>query len=180
MQTMQKPERFSRFEFLGEATQPHFVQRVLEILEIIHPFDDFERKDVLTMLSKMTCYRVGERSTVIFEDEPGDFLILLLNGKVEIVKKDGDGIYRELGLAGPGKVLGEISLIDEKPRSAGCVACTEVTFAILDRNGLNEILRNEPSTGCKILMVLLLISAERLRDMSARMAHLLGEHMDWL
>ncbi len=177
---MLKPERFSHFESLGAASQPNFVQRVIEVLEIIHPFDDFERSDVLTMLAKMECYRVQARSTVIYEDEPGDFMMLLLDGKVEIVKKDNDGIYRQLGLAGPGKVLGEMSLIDEKPRSAGCIACSDLTFAVLDRHGLNEILRNDPRTGCKILMVLLMMSTERLRDVSARMAHLLGNNMAWM
>lgn len=178
---MQRPERFSRFEYLGVATQPHFVQRVIEVLEIIHPFDDFERSDVMTMLTKMDCYRVPPHSTVIYEDEPGDFLILLLYGNVEIVKKDNDGIYRQLGLASQGKVLGEMSLIDEKPRSAGCIASSELTFAVLDRNGLNDILRNEPNTGCKILMVLLMMSTERLRDISGRMAYLLGNaNMSWM
>ena len=178
---MQRPERFSRFEYLGEATQPQFVQRVLEVLEIIHPFDDFERGDVMTMLAKMDCYRAPARSTVIYEDEPGDFMILLLEGKVEIVKKDNDGIYRQLGLAGPGKVVGEMSLIDEKPRSAGCIASSELTFAVLDRTSLNEILRSDSRTGCKILMVLLMMSTDRLRDVSGRMAYLLGNsNMTWM
>lgn len=177
---MQKPERFSRFEHLGEASQPHFVQRFIEVLEIIHPFDDFERSDVLTLLSKMECYQVPARSTFIYEDEPGDFMIFLLEGKAEIVKKDSDGIYRQHSLVGPGKVLGEMSLIDEKPRSAGCIACTDLTFAVLGRRGLNEILRNEPGTGCKILMVLLMMSTERLRDINGRMAHLLGNNLAWM
>lgn len=177
---MQKPERFSRFEYLGEASQAHFVQRFIEVLEIIHPFDDFERNDVLIMLSKMECYRVPAHSTFIYEDEPGDFMIFLLEGKVEIVKKDQDGIYRQLALAGPGKVLGEMSMVDEKPRSAGCIACTDVTFAVLGRRGLNEILRQEPSTGCKILMVLLLMSTERLREVSGRVAQLIGHHSTWM
>jgi len=178
---MQRPERFSRFEYLGEATQPHFVQRVLEVLQIIHPFDDFERSDVMTMLAKMDCYRVPAHSTIIYEDEPGDFVILLLEGKIEIVKKDNNGIYRQLGLADPGKMLGEMSLIDEKPRSAGCIASSELTFAVLDREGLNDILRSEPGTGCKILMALLMMTTERLRDISGRMAYLLGNaDMAWM
>ena len=110
-----------------------------------------------------------------------ELAILLLYGNVEIVKKDNDGIYRQLGLASQGKVLGEMSLIDEKPRSAGCIASSELTFAVLDRNGLNDILRNEPNTGCKILMVLLMMSTERLRDISGRMAYLLGNaNMSWM
>jgi len=177
---LQKPERFDRFECLGQATQPHFVDRVFEILKIIHQFDDFERKDIMVMLEQMTCYRVAAESPIIFEDEAGDFMMLLLHGSVEVVKKDGAGIYRQLRLAEPGEVLGEMSLIDDQPRSAGCIARSEVTFAVLSRAGLNDILRNEPSTGCKILMFLLLMSTERLRSVSKRLAVLLGENLVWL
>jgi len=177
---LQKPERFDRFECLGQATQPHFVDRVFEILKIIHQFDDFERKDIMVMLEQMTCYRVAAESPIIFEDEAGDFMMLLLHGSVEVVKKDGAGIYRQLRLAEPGEALGEMSLIDDQPRSAGCIARSEVTFAVLSRAGLNDILRNEPSTGCKILMFLLLMSTERLRSVSKRLAVLLGENLVWL
>ena len=171
------PARFSRFETLGAATQPQFVQRVMEIIEIIHLFDDFERKDILTLLERMTCFRAPADSPIVYEDEPGDFMMLLLHGSVEIVKKDSDGIYRQLGLAGPGKVLGEISLIDDAPRSAGCIARAELTFAVLDRDGLSHILENDPAVGCKILMVLLMMSTARLREISTRLANLLGEHV---
>lgn len=74
-----------------------------------------------------------------------------------------------------------MSLIDEKPRSAGCIASSELTFAVLDRQGLNDILRSDSRTGCKILMVLLLMSTERLREISGRMAYLLGNsNMTWM
>lgn len=177
---MEKPARFSRFEALGSATQPHFVQRVMEILEIIHMFDDFERNDILTMLGDMECYRVPADSPIIFEEESGDFMMLLLDGSVEIVKKDADGVYQQLGITGPGKVLGEMSLIDDEPRSAGCIARSDVTFAVLDRAGLSHILATEPKVGCKILMVFLLITNTRLRDISTRLAHQLGNTIDWM
>jgi len=174
---MPKPARFAHFEYLGPATQPQFVQRVMEILEVIHLFNDFEIQDIRSLLEQMDCYRAAAESPIVFEDEPGDFMMLLLHGSVEIVKKDADGIYRQLGLAGPGKVLGEISLIDDLPRSAGCVARSELVFAVLDREGLSRILDQTPQLGCKILMVLLLMSTARLRDISARLANLLGEHV---
>lgn len=177
---MHKPKRFSRFEFLGPATQPHFVERVLEIMEIIHLFDDFERNDIVTLLKKMTCYRVQADSPIIFEDEPGDFMMLLLHGSVEIVKKDADGVYQHLALVGAGKVLGEMSLIDDQPRSAGCIARSEVTFALLDREGLRHLLAHQPKVGGKLLMVLLLMTTARLRDASTLLATLLGSHPEWL
>lgn len=174
------PARFSHFELLGVATQPLFVERVMEIMEIIHLFDDFERNDILALLSEMQCYRVQAESTILFEDEPGDFMMLLLNGSVEIVKKDADGMYQQLGICGPGKVLGEMSLIDDEPRSAGCIARTEVVFAVLDRAGLGRILESSPAVGCKILMMLLLMSNARVRNLSTRLAHQLGANVDWM
>lgn len=174
------PARFTHFETLGAATQPHFFQRVMEIMEIIHLFDDFERTDLQTMLAEMTCYRIPAESPIIFEDEPGDFMMLLLNGSVEIVKKDGDGVYQQLGFAGPGKMLGDMSLIDDEPRSAGCIARSEVTVAVLDREGLSRILAESPGVGCKVLMVFLLMSNNRLRDISGRLARELGNQIDWM
>ncbi len=177
---MTVPARFAHFEQLGTATRGDVVQRVLEIIEIIHLFDDFEREDILALLAQMNCYRVHAESPIIFEDEPGDFMMLLLSGSVDIVKKDSDGIYQQLGIIGPGKVVGEMSLVDDEPRSAGCIAGTEVEFAVLDRDGLRRILAESPTVGCKLLMVLLLMSNARLRDISGRLADQLGRNLDWM
>ncbi len=75
----------------------------------------------------MRCYRAPLGTEIIREGDDGDFMVLILEGSVEIVKKDIRGQAQIMGTAGPGKTLGEMSLIDGEPRFASCVALEPVT-----------------------------------------------------
>jgi CRP/FNR family cyclic AMP-dependent transcriptional regulator len=96
-------------------------------------------------------------------------MLLILEGSVEIVKKDIRGQAQIMGTAGPGKTLGEMSLIDGEPRFASCVALEPVTFAVLDRESLSRILAEEPRIGVKLMMELLMLLNQRLRNVSAQL-----------
>lgn len=165
--TIQRGDSLSTFEALGDAVP--FVARIHEIIEHIQLFEDFERADVLSLARHMTCYRAPAGSEIIREGEQGDFMLLLLEGSIEIVKIGGSGLPQRIGLAGPGKTLGEMSLVDGEPRFASCIASEAVAFAVLDRAGLGHILVNEPHLGIKILMELLLLLNQRLRSVSGRL-----------
>ncbi len=165
-------DRFSKFESLGDAAP--FVVRIHEIIEHIQLFEDFGRADVLSLARHMACYRAPAGSEIIREGEQGDFMLLLLEGNIEIVKIGGNGLPQRIGLAGPGKTLGEMSLVDGEPRFASCIAIEAVTFAVLDRAGLGHILVHEPHLGIKILMELLLLLNQRLRSVSGRLMQTLA------
>lgn len=160
-------ERIAGFKPLGDAVP--FVARIREIIEHIQLFEDFEQSDVLSLARHMVCFRAPAGCEIIRESEQGDFMLLLLEGSIEIVKLDGKGIPQRIGIAGPGKTLGEMSLVDGEPRFASCIAMEEVTFALLDREGLGRILVHEPQLGIKILMELLLLLNQRLRSVSGRL-----------
>jgi len=162
---------FSQFEALGNAAP--FVGRIHEIIDHIHLFSGFSQADVASMARHMECFRAAAGREIIREGEPGDFMLLLLEGNIEIVKIGKNGLPQRISLAGPGKTLGEMSLVDGEPRFASCVALDQVTFAILDRMGLGQILALEPHLGIKILMQMLVLLNQRLRDAGKRLVHAL-------
>ena len=96
-------------EVLGDALP--FVGRIREIIEVIQLFEDFEPDEVEGFARYMRCYRAPSGTEIICEGDEGDFMLLLLDGSVEIVKKDVRGLPQIMGSAGPGKTLGEMSLI---------------------------------------------------------------------
>ncbi len=96
-------------------------------------------------------------------------MLLLLEGSVEIVKKDVRGLAQIMGTAGPGKTLGEMSLIDGEPRFASCVALDTVTVAVLDRESLSRLIAEEPRIGVKLMMELLMLLNQRLRSVSSQL-----------
>jgi CRP-like cAMP-binding protein len=154
-------------EFLGDATP--FVGRIREIIEVIQLFEDFEADELEGLARYMRCYRTPPGSEIIREGDDGDFMLLLLDGGVEIVKKDVRGLPQIMGNAGPGKTLGEMSLIDGAPRFASCVAIGAVEIAVLDRESLSRIIAEEPRIGVKLLMELLMLLNQRLRSVSGQL-----------
>ena len=154
-------------EPLGDAVP--FVGRIREIIEAIHLFEDFEPGDLEVLARYMQCYRVPVGTEIIAESEPGDFMLLILSGGVEIVKNDVRGLPQRIATAGPGKTLGEMSLIDGEPRFASCVTLGEVEFAVLDRAALSRLIAENPKVGVKLMMELLILLNQRLRNVSAQL-----------
>ena len=159
--------QIANLEALGDAVP--FVGRIREIIEVIKLFEDFEPEELGDLARYMRCYRAPAGTEVIREGDEGDFMLLVLDGGLEIVKKDVRGLPQVMGSAGPGKTLGEMSLIDGAPRFASCVAVEAVEFAVLDRESLSRIIAEEPKVGVKLLMELLMLLNQRLRNVSQQL-----------
>ncbi|HEY6895861.1 MAG TPA: cyclic nucleotide-binding domain-containing protein, partial [Rhodocyclaceae bacterium] len=121
----------ANLEPLGDAAP--FVLRILEIMGPINLFEGFEKEEVEQLSKYMTCYHAPEGTEIIREGDTGDFLLLIIEGNIEIVKIGSNGLPSRVGMAGPGKTLGEMSVIDGEPRFASCIADSEVLMAVLDR-----------------------------------------------
>lgn len=161
------PDAFPALEPLGDGAG--FVDRILEIIEHINLFEDFDRGEIETLARYLRCYRADAGMEIIKEGETGDFMLLLIDGNVEILKVDPRGLPQQLGVAGPGKTLGEMSLIDGEPRFASCVTAAPTIFAVLDRDALIRVVSEEPKIGVKILMELLMLLNQRLRSVSGEL-----------
>lgn len=164
---MSSIDKIPKIEVLGDAVP--FVGRIREIIEAIQLFEDFDPDELETLSRYMRCYRAPLGSEIIHEGDTGDFMLLLLEGNVEIVKKDVRGLPQIMGRAGPGKTLGEMSLIDGEPRFASCVALDTVTVAVLDRESLSRLIAEVPPIGVKLMMELLILLNQRLRSVSSQL-----------
>jgi len=155
---------FGAVELLGDASG--FVDHILSIIDHITLLEDFSREDIACLTRYMRACRAGPGVELIREGEAGDFMLLVLEGMVEIVKIDPRGLPQRLGVAGAGKTLGEMSLIDGEPRFASCVTLEPTLFTVLDRDSLVQVISDEPRIGVKILMELLMLLNQRLRSVS--------------
>ena len=171
---MNPPEsHFAQLAPLGDARP--FVGRMRETMERIRLFNDLDDAEVELIAGHMVCYRAPAATEIIEEGAPGDSMLLILEGALEITKRDRNGMPTRIGTAGPGKTLGEMSLIDGKPRFASCVTVTDALFAVLDRASLTQIIANEPGTGAKLLIEVLMLLNERLRLVSNDLISLLDK-----
>ena len=100
------------------------------------------------------------RGDVIFkEGDEGTEAYIIRHGYVTI-SKDDDGESVELATRGPGEIVGEMSLIDDCPRSASMTAKTDVELEIMTAKDLKEMISHLPEPVELMLHQLL----DRLRD----------------
>ena len=84
----------------------------IQLFQGIHP-KGLER--IASICSEET-YRLGD--VVFREGEVGDKLYLLLDGKIRISREVSGMGEEALAVLGPGQAFGEMSLVDDFPRSA--------------------------------------------------------------
>ncbi|MGH7293416.1 MAG: cyclic nucleotide-binding domain-containing protein, partial [Polyangiaceae bacterium] len=83
------------------------------------PFFNGLTPEALALIARATGEESHATGTKIFQyGDPGDKLFILLEGKVRISREIAGMGEEALAVLGPGEVFGEMSLIDEAPRSA--------------------------------------------------------------
>ncbi|MEJ2235865.1 MAG: cyclic nucleotide-binding domain-containing protein [Syntrophobacterales bacterium] len=87
--------------------------------------------------------RFKKGATIIHEGTTGSNAYLILSGSVEVFKKVG-GEKLVLSRLVKGNIFGEMSLVDEKPRSATIVALEETEVRILSRERFESMLEQNP------------------------------------
>jgi len=167
MAEVTQPSRLSHLEHLGEATQ--FASQIHSLITYSPLFENFNVSEVRLMSHFMQVYRAETGVEVIREGEPGDFMMLVLEGKIEVLKRDRWNAPRLIAVLDPGKTVGEMSMIDGEPRFATCTASERCLLAVLSRESLARIILEQPVLGAKILMELVLMLSQRLRQTSRRL-----------
>lgn len=152
---------------LGSATD--FADEIRPILSSLALFEGCSESECAVLLDYLQCYGAASNVTVLQEDDIGDFMIMVLTGRIDVLKADADGTMRMVAHIAPGGILGEMSLIDGQHRFATCVTREPTDFAVLTRQSLNNILIDHPRLGNKLLLILLQLMVSRLREATTRM-----------
>jgi CRP/FNR family cyclic AMP-dependent transcriptional regulator len=115
----------------------------------------------------ITLRHFGPGEAIITENDPGETAYIIERGKVEVTKELDKGRVR-LGYVGPGETFGEMSMIDDKPRSATVTAVEETLVREIHRDAFFESLQTDPEIAVSILKVLF----ERLRESHVKILQL--------
>jgi CRP-like cAMP-binding protein len=163
----ERPAQLTHLEHLGDATK--FSAQIHALIPRCDLLENFSPAEVRLLAHFMDVYRAPTAAEIIHESEGGDFMLMLLEGKVEVQKRDRWGAQQVIAVVEPGKTLGEMSMIDGEPRFATCVAAEPSLVAVLNRESLARIIVEQPMLGAKILMEIVLMLSQRLRATSSRL-----------
>jgi CRP/FNR family transcriptional regulator, cyclic AMP receptor protein len=92
---------------------------------------------------------------IVFEKgDPGDCLMIVLEGRVKIRNISADGREMVLDFVDPGRLFGEIALLDGKPRTAGAVTQEPSELFVLRRSPVLRYLEEKPLVAIRLIGVL--------------------------
>jgi len=104
-----------------------------------------------------------QNSTLFLEGMSGEVLYLIQRGKVHITHKDSRNQEKILATLGEGEFMGEMSLIDNRPRTATARAAEEVSLLVMTKKSFNALMEKYPGVALKVVMVFLKTANERVR-----------------
>ena len=169
----ERQQQLAHLESRGDA--PQFAPLMHALIPKCPLLENFSQPEVLLLAHFMQVYRAAAGAEVIREGDGGDFMLMLLEGRIEVHKRDRWNTQQLLAAVESGRTLGEMSMIDGEPRFATCIAAEPSLIAVLDRESLARIIVEQPLLGAKVLMELVLMLSHRLRATSQRLLGLLDE-----
>ena len=169
----ERPQQLAHLEYLGDATK--FASQMQALIPKCTLLENFSLGEVRLLAHFMHVYRAEAGVEIIGEGDSGDFMLMVVEGKVEVHKRDRWNTPQLLAAVDAGRTLGEMSMIDGEARFATCIAIEPTLIAVLDRESLARIIIEQPLLGAKMLMELVLMLSQRLRVTSQRLLGLLDE-----
>ncbi len=123
----------------------------------------------LQSLARVARVRTIRRGQVLFTaDDPSDYLYLIRSGRVRVVVRSPRGDELVLNVLGPGDSLGELSMLDGQPRSAGAEAVEDCQLIAIPAREVRALLDSDPAA----LRAVALALAAAMRRLSGTAADL--------
>ncbi len=153
------------------------------LMEASPLLEDFTREEADVLGEAMLRVRARPGQLLIGEDDPSDWMLLLLAGTVDVGKRRLDateqrpspGQAERVAVLRAGAVLGEMSMLDGEPRYASVWALGEVEVGVLTRQAVARLVAEHPAVGAKLLVKLTQLLAQRLRNTSNQLLRLLQQ-----
>jgi len=135
---------------------------MIDLLRKVPLFSELNESELESIAALASSIEIPKKNIVVQEFEPGDSMYVILEGEVKVSTYSVDGREVVLALLGKGSFFGEMSLLDEEPRSANVTTMVDSKFANIRRCDLVPLLLEQPAISLKLLTEI----ASRLRKTS--------------
>jgi CRP-like cAMP-binding protein len=114
-----------------------------------------------------------DAGTAIFqagESADVDYMLLVIDGDVTVESQASattEGMV--VTVLGAGSLIGEMGLIDGEPRSATCIAATDLSVGKLSRTALAKLIKDKPAVGARLLLAISKRLSDHLREANRKL-----------
>lgn len=130
---------------------------LLKNVELFQHMTD-DQLAALARQSRELSYR--KHSVLMSEGDTGESMFVIKTGSVKVYVSDSEGHELVLYEQGPGAVIGDISLLDDEPRSASVMTLEASSALMIGKQAFLDCLRTSPEMAINLIRSL----TQRLRD----------------
>lgn len=139
----------------SSANEPTKQEQEVQIhLRKIPLLANLSDEDMQRVKTNLRIREYAKRDVVLQKGAPGDSLLFLLSGSLQVIDVTEDGRAIGLRMLQPGEFFGEIAVINGAMRSASVVALSPVLVALLPRAIALHMFTHSPSVANQMLLFL--------------------------
>jgi len=143
-------------------------KEAVESLRSIPLFTAVKNEDLEAIADLLIERRFPKHKTIVEEGLPGDYMYVIREGRVQVSKLSDDGREKILEFLEAGDFFGEMSLLDNAPRSASVRALSDTRILALSRVDFLNAMRRSPDVAMAVVQEL----TRRLRDLDEQASSL--------
>jgi CRP/FNR family transcriptional regulator/CRP/FNR family cyclic AMP-dependent transcriptional regulator len=139
-----------------------------ELFRQVPLFAGLEDEDLESLIAVANRRKYPKDGVIFFENDLGDALYMILSGRVKVTILSDDGREIILAILSDADFFGEMSLLDNEPRSATAIALQETEIVVLHQRDFLTIVEKRP----RVLINLLSVLSSRLRKANQQIGNL--------
>lgn len=145
----------------GSSPEMTAVVQFLAGVDIFARLSDSELEIIESIMREV---RLSDGETLFDEGDKGDELFIIQTGRVGVMVSTETGEPVELTRLGERDFLGEMSIFQDQPRSAGCVALQASRLFSIHKSEFFALIQDYPKTAGTIMRNMLSVTASRLQN----------------
>ena len=150
------------------------------LVDVLPMFAELSEKERGILAGVFTCRRIEHGEALCREGDRGQSFFILAKGILEVYKEFPESRREKLAEIGPDNLVGQVALIDGKPRSATCVARGPVIALECTRDDFSRLFQSGSPFAMKIIDRVVVDLAKRLREANRQLHELYANPSDTL
>jgi cAMP-binding proteins - catabolite gene activator and regulatory subunit of cAMP-dependent protein kinases len=133
-------------------------------------FDAFKSDELDILARHMHFAEIMRGEHLFVEGDRGDFMCFVARGLLDVLKKTTTGHHQVIARLGKGNTIGDMSIIDQSPRSATVVARHLTIVIILTKKGFETLTEAYPVLGVTLLKMIMRLLSINMRLTTSQLA----------
>ena len=150
---------------------PNLSKAIVDFFLGIPIFSRMNAEEVKLVAKHMNVIELQPGETLFEESDRGSFMCFIAHGTLDVIKQPGVGDQEiTITTVRQGQSIGEMSVIEDLPRSATIKARENTKLFILSQAAFDHVLGKHSHIGIKLLKGITILLSNNLRKTSSRLA----------